>query len=58
MSTKHTDQSPANAPHVYTDHELDQLHRVRNKPKNERAVLLAQVLGVSPAWLVFGVGEP
>lgn len=33
MSTKHTDQSRASEPHVYTDHELDQLHRVRTKER-------------------------
>lgn len=38
--------------------EVSNYERGANKPKNERAVLLAQVLGVSPAWLVFGVGEP
>lgn len=38
--------------------DVSNYERGAKKPRNERALLLAQVLGVSSAWLVFGVGEP
>ena len=38
--------------------DISNYERGAKKPRNERALLLAQVLGVSSAWLVFGVGEP
>lgn len=37
--------------------EVSNYERGASKPKLERAVLLAQVLDVSTAWLVFGEGE-
>lgn len=35
--------------------EVSNYERGVSKPKNERSALMAQVLGVSTAWLVFGV---
>ena len=37
--------------------EVSNYERGVSRPKMDRQVLLAQVLGVSTAWLVFGVGE-
>lgn len=35
--------------------EVSNYERGVSKPKNERSAMMAQVLGVSTAWLVFGV---
>ena len=38
--------------------DVSNYERGAKKPRHERALMLAQVLGVSSAWLVFGVGKP
>lgn len=37
--------------------DISNYERGAKKPRHERALMLAQVLDVSSAWLVFGVGE-
>jgi len=38
--------------------DVSNYERGTKRPRGERAIIMAQVLGVTPAWLVFGVGEP